>query len=331
MLVQIRDLVEAERLDREAVERTLGVRLVATPDPSGGARDGYYTAIAARAPIVAACPPFPSGVTQRFLFRQDYRLADLFIPLRSSSALTEDMIAEAFRPPWGKYPAFQGGATVYWFEGKESRYVVSFYMGAPCDEVWIQARPKNEVRIDVPASRDDDKADFLAFLKRFMAAVEDDAFLQPERLKAVLGIDVLEWIGDANVWPFDRYTRRLRTNVPVLDHTDIGNQLLYSIVPRERRYVFRIDRMAHVLCVDQTEVEGAIGEPNVLYGGTHGSSDRFGNGYSFPSASFRSKVAAFFYVSKGGASCLDSVVVIPIPLKREVGAGKLSRGSPWPS
>src|SRR5580765_4918313 len=122
-------------------------------------------------------------------------------------------------------------------------------------------------------SSDRDKAQVLDFLKRVLNAVDQDPFLEPERLRSVLGIELLEWAGDENVSPFHRNARRIVTNVSVLDDTDIANRLRYSIVPREGRYVFWIDRMAHVTCVSPREVVAALGEPNVLYGHTHGRTD----------------------------------------------------------
>jgi len=165
-------------------------------------------------------------------------------------------------------------------------------------------------------SSNKDKADVLAFLKRFVNAVEQDAFLEPERLKSVLGVEVQEWTGE-NVQPFHRIAQRVVTNVPVIDTTDIAKHLRYSIVPRDHRYTFGIDRMAHVICVKPPEVVSVIGEPNVQYGRTLGRKNGgFGVGYSFTSTSFQSKVAAFHYATDGDLTCLDAILVNPTPAKR---------------
>jgi hypothetical protein len=153
MLDRIKQFVERGELDRQSVEKEFGVRLVPSADPSSGRpHAGFYIAAAARDPIVRECPPLPSGVVQRFMFREDYRLADLFIPFRTGFAFTEATVAEALGPPWRPHPAYRDGLTVYQFEGQENRYEVSFHMNTPCHEISIRMRSKKEVRIDVPAN-----------------------------------------------------------------------------------------------------------------------------------------------------------------------------------
>jgi hypothetical protein len=300
MLDRIKTFVEKENFTRASVEREFGVELVPAPET------GRYIAVAARGPLVPECTPEPSRVLQQFSFREASRAVDLTIAFRPGFAFTHPMIGEVFAAPWHRKSTYEGRWTVYQFDGKENAFELWFHTNMGCHHIAILMRPERELHVDRPSPKEvQDKADILDFLKRFLKAAERDAFLDPDRLKAELGIEALEWTAGQGMFRLHRHTTRVRTNVPVFDTTDIANHLIYSIVPHERRYSFHIDRVGGVICLTDKEVVSALGQPDDTYLPHHPHRTWAGSyGYVFASPS-RRKAATFHYVAQGGKSCLD--------------------------
>ncbi len=116
----------------------------------------------------------------------------------------------------------------------------------------------------------DNKQQLLGFLTRLKQAIDADVVGKPERLREVLGLEVLEW-DQFEVSPL-KLAQRWRYNVPAMDAQPLlfrSPDFGYGIGSLDPAYAYgyglRVNNLATVACVSPDEADAIFGHAPLLY------------------------------------------------------------------